>query len=35
MREYRRFFERMQVISPRSNGDYDVALDYMKYFGEV
>lgn len=29
MREYRRFFERMQIISPRSNGDYDVALDYM------
>lgn len=35
VREYRRFFERMQVISPRDNGDYDVALDYMKYFGTV
>lgn len=35
MREYRRFFERMQVISPRDNGDYDVALDDMKYFGTV
>lgn len=35
MLEYRRFFERMQVISPRRNGDYDVALDYMKYFKEV
>ena len=35
MREYRRFFERMQIISPRSNGDDDVALDYMQRFKEL
>ena len=35
VREYRRFFERMQVLSPRDNGDYDVALAYMKYFKDV
>ena len=35
MEEYKRFFEYMQVINPRSNNDFDVALDYMKYFKEV
>lgn len=35
MEEYERFFERMQVISPRGNRDYDVALDYMKYFKQM
>ena len=35
MREYRRFFERMQIISPRSNGDDDVALDYMQRLKEL
>lgn len=32
MEEYRRSFERMQVINLGSNGDCDVALDYMRYF---
>ena len=35
MREYKRFFERMQVLNPRNNGDYDVALEYMQYFRDV
>lgn len=35
VREYRRFFERMQILNPCNNGDYDVGLAYMRYFGNV
>lgn len=35
VREYRRFFERMQALNPCNNGDYDVGLAYMRYFGNV
>ena len=35
MQEYKRFFERMQVLSPRNNGDYDVALAYMSWFKQL
>lgn len=35
MRDYRRFFKRMQVLNPHDDGDYDVALAYMRHFKAV
>ena len=32
MQEYKRFFERMQVLCPCNNDDFDVALAYMSHF---